>query len=72
MTTLQLPWTEMFIGDSHVFADDEFSHKYVIAWHTAGTTLYVKLKEKIIDIRVEREVYKIQVSWDFTQTDFSS
>lgn len=62
MTTLELPWIDLYLGESHFFSELRDPGSYVLQWHTAACTLYVLCKDHPeIDLRIEREIYEIKV-----------
>jgi hypothetical protein len=62
MTTLELPWVDLYLGESNIYSEMLHPEPYVLQWHTAGCTLYVLSKGHAeIDLRVEREIYEIKV-----------
>jgi|HubBroStandDraft_3_1064219.scaffolds.fasta_scaffold13653_4 hypothetical protein len=62
MTTLELEWADLFLGDTHYYSEVEDPGSFVLQWHTAASTLYLLSKENAeIDLRLEREIYCIEV-----------
>jgi hypothetical protein len=62
MTTLELPWLELYLGNTHFYSELRDPGSYVLQWHTAACTLYIVGKDHHeIDLRVEREIYEIKV-----------
>jgi len=63
MTTFELPWAHLFLSKTQLFSPDNASGAYILQWHSAGSTLYITIKDQPeIDLRLEREIIDIQVS----------
>lgn len=69
MTTLELPWLDLYLGETHRFSEQWDTASYVLQWHTAASTLYIVCKDRReIDLRIEREIYEIKVciiTWSY-------
>jgi hypothetical protein len=62
-TTTALHWIELYLGETHYYAEEDSAEGYTIQWYMTDATLYIffeRLPE--IDIRLEREVYMVKVN----------
>jgi hypothetical protein len=62
MTTLELPWLELFLNSIHYYADEADPQSCIVQWHTTSAALYILVKDKLeIDLQLEREITNIKV-----------
>ena len=64
MSTIEIQWTELWLHTKSFAASRNIAERnaYLLQWHTAASTFYILHPDhKEIDIRVEREVFQVQV-----------
>ena len=62
MPTSTLHWITVVLAGMQLFAPDDSIHPPVIQWHSAGSTLYIRIRDKVeMDLRLEREIVDIEV-----------
>jgi hypothetical protein len=62
MPTSTLRWTTLVLAGTQLFASDDSIHLPIIQWHSAGSTLYITIRDKVeMDLRLEREIVDIEV-----------
>ena len=64
MEMLDTRWIDVFLNMTQLRLSGNIENhgKYLLQWHTAASTLYIVHPDKPeIDIRIDREVFKVQV-----------
>ena len=62
MTPTQLPWLELFLGETQIFPSTDAHDDYYITWHNLASTLFIVGSDMAkIDLRLDREICEIRV-----------
>ena len=62
MSTTSLPWTNIILATTELHAIAG-QRKETVQWHSEGTTMYIVVENREeIDVRIDREVFNVQVS----------